>query len=289
MPPRKKKAEKPAAVVHQPKTSYMLEVPKMAEDMVAKLRQVIISGDLAKLTPEQRDQYYISLADALGVDWRMRPFDYIIFDGKVQLYGKSNLAEQLRKNHKINIGIIDRKQVGDIYIVIARVEMGGRFDEAMGAVSIKGKSETVLANLMMKAETKAKRRGTLSICGAGMLDESEIEDMGPGTDLSDAVKEHLFGPRKEVQPALPIVDAVAHDDKDRQRLEDEAKNRKAKILLTIEKWKKTDEGKDAMSLCLRLGYQSKSQMLEAFEKCQSDFENFYSWLRDEWAKKQGAK
>src|SRR5690606_14334225 len=32
-----------------------------------------------------------------------------------------------------------------------------------------------LANALMKAETKAKRRATLSICGLGMMDESEIE------------------------------------------------------------------------------------------------------------------
>ena len=32
-----------------------------------------------------------------------------------------------------------------------------------------------LANAFMKAETKAKRRVTLSICGLGILDETEIE------------------------------------------------------------------------------------------------------------------
>ena len=32
-----------------------------------------------------------------------------------------------------------------------------------------------LANALMKAETKAKRRATLSLCGLGFLDETEIE------------------------------------------------------------------------------------------------------------------
>jgi hypothetical protein len=36
-----------------------------------------------------------------------------------------------------------------------------------------------MANALMKAETKAKRRVTLSICGLGMLDESEVESI-PG-------------------------------------------------------------------------------------------------------------
>lgn len=34
-----------------------------------------------------------------------------------------------------------------------------------------------MANALMKAETKAKRRVTLSICGLGLLDESEIDTM----------------------------------------------------------------------------------------------------------------
>ena len=33
-----------------------------------------------------------------------------------------------------------------------------------------------LANAIMKTETKAKRRATLSICGMGLLDELEVED-----------------------------------------------------------------------------------------------------------------
>lgn len=316
--PRAKKADKAEVVkvetkpkpVHKPKTAYMLDVKLMEANEVEALRRLIISGDLSKLSPAQQDQYYISLCDAMGVDWRMKPFEYITLDGKLVLYGRSNLAEQLRNNRRINIGITERKQVGDVYMVIARAEMNGRFDEASGVVDIRGKSGSVLANLIMKAETKAKRRVTLSICGAGMLDETEIEDATPGAGLSDKVAAHLFGGQKQaeqVQPPNPNIKKLTEsvkreslqviadsDDAERERIEKEAadaKAREAKILTTIEKWKKSDDGKEAMSLCLRLGYQRKSQMYEKYEACAVEgvlsFENFFSVLRDEWARKQG--
>jgi hypothetical protein len=53
----------------------------------------------------------------------------------------------------------------------------GRTDAAKGAVNISGLKGEALANALMKAETKAKRRATLSICGLGFLDETEVEDI----------------------------------------------------------------------------------------------------------------
>ena len=44
-----------------------------------------------------------------------------------------------------------------------------------GAVPIAGLKGEEFANALMKAETKAKRRATLSICGLGVLDETEVE------------------------------------------------------------------------------------------------------------------
>jgi hypothetical protein len=42
----------------------------------------------------------------------------------------------------------------------------------VATVGLKGDA---LANALMKAETKSKRRVTLSICGLGMLDETEVD------------------------------------------------------------------------------------------------------------------
>ena len=54
----------------------------------------------------------------------------------------------------------------------------------------------------MKAETKAKRRATLSICGLGMLDETEIET------IPDARRQPVAAPVEIAAPAPPDHDPV---------------------------------------------------------------------------------
>jgi hypothetical protein len=66
--------------------------------------------------------------------------------------------------------------MGDIYVVTARAkDRTGREDESTGAVPLGNLKGDALANALMKAETKAKRRVTLSIAGLGWLDETELE------------------------------------------------------------------------------------------------------------------
>ena len=157
------------------------------------IRRLIIHGDLSKLTTEQQETYYVMLCDACGLDWRFRPFDYLTLNGKRVLYANKNCGEQLRQNKKINISLPEKKIEEGVYIVTARAESGGRFDEATGAVSIDMLKGEQRANAIMKAETKAKRRVTLSFAGLGMLDETEVESIqgaekiiGSGTTESHA-------------------------------------------------------------------------------------------------------
>jgi hypothetical protein len=66
--------------------------------------------------------------------------------------------------------------MGDIYIVTARAkDRTGREDESTGAVPLGNLKGDALANALMKCETKAKRRVTLSIAGLGWLDETELD------------------------------------------------------------------------------------------------------------------
>jgi hypothetical protein len=75
-----------------------------------------------------------------------------------------------------------QERVGDLYVVHVRARArDGREDEDVGVVSLAGLSQDDLVNAIMKAITKAKRRVTLSICGLGWLDESEIETI-PGAE-----------------------------------------------------------------------------------------------------------
>lgn len=140
------------------------------------VEKLLSEGDLSKLSSKERTNYYLKQCESLGLNPLTRPFDYIKFaTGKISLYAKKDCTEQLRKINGVSIEKIETKLVNDIYIVTAYASSNGRTDVATGAVNVKGISGDALANAYMKAETKAKRRVTLSICGLGILDESEIE------------------------------------------------------------------------------------------------------------------
>ena len=140
------------------------------------VEQVVIEGDLSKLPPAARTAYYMRVCQSLGLNPYTKPFDYIQLGGRLTLYARRDATDQLRKLHNISIEIVERKMINDIYTVIARAKTpDGRTDESMGAVSLAGKNPNDICNALMVAETKAKRRVTLSICGLGWLDETELE------------------------------------------------------------------------------------------------------------------
>lgn len=146
----------------------------------AIIERVLLHGDLRQLTTPQKLSYYHSVCESLGLNPLTQPFAYIVLNGKEVLYAKRDAAEQLRKVHEISIDIKARELIGEVYVVTACASnASGRRDESTGAVAVTGLKGDNLANAYLKAETKAKRRVTLSICGLGMLDETEVDSI-PG-------------------------------------------------------------------------------------------------------------
>lgn len=202
-----------------------------SKPMSAAIEQVLIGGDLAKLDPGQRVEYYGKLCQSLGLNPLTKPFAYITLNGKLQLYALKDCTEQLRCLHGVSILAVEGKVVEDLYIVTARgTESKGRSDASTGAVSIAGLKGEAKANAIMKAETKAKRRLTLSICGLGMLDESEADSI-PGAQRHDVTTitnqtQLEAAPRgraavvqptaqhQEVEPELPELDPADHYPRD---------------------------------------------------------------------------
>jgi hypothetical protein len=138
--------------------------------------KALIGGDLSRLSDDQRLSYYKKTCESLGLNPLTNPFAYINLNGKLTLYCTKSATEQLRNLHSVSLNITSREKFDDVYVVTARAKLpNGREDEATGAVTIARLQGDALANAYMKAETKAKRRVTLSICGLGMLDESEVE------------------------------------------------------------------------------------------------------------------
>ncbi len=144
------------------------------------LEQVITKGDLSGLTPEQKVSHYNAVCQSLKLNPLTRPFEYIVLDGKLTLYARKDCTEQLRKLNGVSIWKIEQIEEADCWIVTAHAKTSdGREDIDDGVVYIKGQLGPARANAIMKAITKAKRRVTLSICGLGFLDESEIDSI-PG-------------------------------------------------------------------------------------------------------------
>lgn len=175
-------------------------VKKESYDMTI-LERYVIDGDLKNMTPAQKVKQYLYLCRSYGLDPTTKPFDLLKLQDKEILYANKSATEQLRKIHGVSVVELHRAKVDGLFEVTVKVQdRTGRteistasvsilhpdkikkwsreenkykyFDNPLAGQEIRGDD---LAILRMKAETKAKRRATLAICGMGILDESEVE------------------------------------------------------------------------------------------------------------------
>ena len=165
-----------------------------------KAEAAIIEGDLSRLSPAERVAYYNRVCDALGLLATTKPFGYMVLSGKLTLYAMKGCTDQLRKIHGVSLVINSITIEDGICVVsVSATDSAGRSDVDIGAVvcgHLKGED---LANAKMRAVTKAKRRVTLSLCGLGFLDESEV------TSIPEArvVREVVPTPTPTPAPDLP--------------------------------------------------------------------------------------
>jgi hypothetical protein len=161
-----------------PGVDNAIAVPSEQPGEISVVEQVVVLGDLARLTSAQRVEYYRRVCDSIGLNPLTRPFDYLILNGKLILYANKGASEQLRSKRGISIEKVEREAIEDLFVVTAYGrDRTGRVDSSIGAVPFDNLRGETKANAMMKAETKAKRRLTLSMAGLGMLDESEIDSI----------------------------------------------------------------------------------------------------------------
>ncbi len=148
----------------------------MTDNALATIEEVLVTGNLSTLKPVERIQYYNKLCESLQLNPLTKPFEYITLNGKLTLYARKDCTDQLRKIRGISIYKMESNTINDVYMVTAYArDASGREDVSMGAVSLGGLKGEALANCFMKAESKAKRRVTLSLGGLGMLDEIEVD------------------------------------------------------------------------------------------------------------------
>lgn len=169
------------------------------------IESVMLAGDLMKLTPPQRVSYYRATCESLGLNPLTKPFEFITLNSKLVMYATRNCTDQLRKTHGVSVRIVSRERLEDIYVVTAQATLpDGRTDESIGAVHIGGLRGEALANALMKSETKAKRRATLSIVGLSFSDETEIETIPNARPIAVNTE------TGEITEPIPQVQAQTH-------------------------------------------------------------------------------
>lgn len=173
--------------------------PNVQRDEAAQtLARVILDGDLARLSDADRVTHYNATCQSLGVNPLTRPLEYIKLNGKLVLYARKDCTDQLRALRRVSVTISDRTISDGLAIVTARASTpDGRTDEDIGSVPIGNLTGEARANAIMKAMTKAKRRVTLSICGLGFLDETEVESV-----IATGAADRVVGVVTPEQPAI---------------------------------------------------------------------------------------
>lgn len=162
----------------------------------AAIESLVLRGDIAGLSPAQKVQHYLGMCRILGLDPATQPLAYLKLSGKEVLYVTRGATDRLAAMHGLNREIIDGPRVMDlagtklVYAVCRATLPGGRYETATATVPL-----TDPVNVLMKAETKCKRRATLAILGLGLLDETETETI-PGADVVEP----------SAAPARPAVD-----------------------------------------------------------------------------------
>jgi len=211
------------------------------------MRKILKTDNLATLTQQEREEYYLARCEALSLDPLSKPFSYLeMKDGKggtrMILYFNKNACDQLRENLRMKFGKPEFKKsdCGEYLQAEVMFELpNGRVEFATAAVplvreeiewikspdgskvkvvkGIKTLSPDEKANAVMKLETKLKNRATMSAMGSGMMDESELDTM---SDLIVKTIPHSPSHVEQVPSSSPKKvqgqgDATLQADRDR--------------------------------------------------------------------------
>lgn len=162
-------------------------VPENPESPLEALLEKVVGaqGDLEALSPEERKLYYTAVCQKLGLDPSTLPFFVLrTREGQMRLYLNRGGAEALRQVHGISIEVVRTAMGGPpgnptYYEVVVEAQKGDRREQAVVVADLRGKRGVDLENAVLAAETKAKRRATISILALGSLalDETEALSM----------------------------------------------------------------------------------------------------------------
>lgn len=169
-----------AVIRYVPESQAVIPLPEVSAEVIEK---ALMIGDFSKMSADMRVAYYLAVCKSSGLNPMSRPFlPMKTQSGDTVLYATVQCAEQLRKIHRISTKVLSRETQDGLYIVTVLVSTpDGRTEESQGIVEITNLKGTAKANAMLKAESKAKRRATMAICGLGfpMADDASPREATP--------------------------------------------------------------------------------------------------------------
>lgn len=179
------------------------------KDMLA-VESALVRNDISQLSTQEKMTFYNNICESVGLNPLTKPFSFLKLQGREVLYATKDCTEQLRKIHGVSTQIVSKGSNGDLFEVhIKAQDKNGRVDEDLAYVVVKGMQGPDLANAMLKCITKAKRRVTLSICGLGVLDESELDTVSNISPASNPQIQNHFkdiGQTYETETLPPVID-----------------------------------------------------------------------------------
>lgn len=148
-----------------------------------QIYEALVGASINQLGTEQKAKLAWDFSTALGLDPTLNPISFISFRDKKEIpYLTRGATDSLRKIWGISLSVHSLEWSQSVYTVLCEARYYDtdvkreRVDFGTGVVNCHGLSGNAVANAMMRAETKSKRRATISILGlAGLIDEIELD------------------------------------------------------------------------------------------------------------------
>jgi hypothetical protein len=177
--------------------------------------------DLESLTEPQRQEYLKAVCKHMGVpdNLNLVALTYVDDgDGPSRLvpYAKRGATENVRNNLQIDIESLTSQMIGGsiVFTAIARSKPTGRREISTGSKFIDGLQGTQLDDSIMTAQTRALRRVTLQFIGAGVLDESEVNQRKTVHAVSAPIAptpQPTVAPSSQPGKDITVVDTCSSD------------------------------------------------------------------------------
>lgn len=173
-----------AATMAQTAPGLDFEVSDEMAEMLATMEAA--KGDPRGMSDVERARYVRDLCKLLRLNPLTRPVQFLSLSGREVLYVTRTATDQLAAMHSLNRETLEGPEVRvieGVKVVYCKVKCTlptGRFETAVATFLLKSPADD-----LMKAETKAKRRGTLAILGLGVLAEDEAESIPGGRKVDE--------------------------------------------------------------------------------------------------------